>query len=139
VITLTRRYRFPAAHVLSSPDFTPQENERIYGKCANPAGHGHDYGLEVTLTGEVDPVDGRIADRAALDALVQERVLSRFAHRMLNDEPEFSGPGRVPTAENIAEVIHDALAPGVADFGARLLHVRLQETRRNSFVYGELP
>jgi 6-pyruvoyltetrahydropterin/6-carboxytetrahydropterin synthase len=137
VISLTRRYRFPAAHVLASPDFTPEQNDRIYGKCANPAGHGHDYGLEVTVTGEVDARSGRIADPDALDALVRERVLSRFGHRLLNEDPAFAGPGRVPTAENIAAVIHHELAPGVAAFGARLLRVRLQETRRNSFVYGD--
>lgn len=139
MIALTRRYRFPAAHVLASPAFSPEQNERIYGKCANPAGHGHDYGLEVTVTGEVDPRSGSVCDRDALDTLVQERVLSRFAHRLLNEDPAFTGPGRVPTAENIAVVIHDALAPGVAAAGARLLRVRVQETRRNAFVYGDLP
>lgn len=135
MIALTRRYRFPAAHVLASPDFSAEENDRIYGKCANPAGHGHDYGLAVTVTGEVDPRSGRVADREALDALVDERVLARFGHRMLNEDPAFAA--RVPTAENIAEVIHDALAPGVAALGARLLRVELQETRRNSFLYGD--
>ena len=139
MIALTRCYRFPAAHVLASPDFSAEENDRIYGKCANPAGHGHDYGLEVTVTGALDPRSGCIADRDALDALVRERVLARFGHRLLNDDPEFTGPGRVPTAENIAAVIHDALAPGIAALGARLLRVRLQETRRNAFVYGDLP
>ncbi|MGH0032154.1 MAG: 6-pyruvoyl trahydropterin synthase family protein [Myxococcota bacterium] len=135
MISLTRRYRFPAAHVLASPDFSPEENDRIYGKCANPAGHGHDYGLEVTVTGPVDARSGRIASRDALDALVGERVIGRFGHRLLNDDPAFAG--RVPTAENIAEVVHDLLAPGVSELGARLLRVRLQETRRNTFLYGD--
>jgi len=137
VIALTRRYRFPAAHVLRHPSLSDAENRRTYGKCANPAGHGHDYGLEVTVGGEVRADDGRVADRDALDALVRERVLDRFGYRMLNDDPAFAE--RVPTAENIACAIHDDLAPRVAErLGARLLRVRVEETRKNSFETGEL-
>jgi 6-pyruvoyltetrahydropterin/6-carboxytetrahydropterin synthase len=135
---LTRRYRFPAAHVLARPDFTPERNERIYGKCANPGGHGHDYGIEVTVTGPLDPTSGRIVDPDALDALFQERIAARFGHRLLNDDPAFAA--RVPTAENLAMVIHAELAPALARAGsARLARVRVVETRRNSFVYGDLP
>jgi 6-pyruvoyltetrahydropterin/6-carboxytetrahydropterin synthase len=134
---LTRRYRFPAAHVLASPALSPEENRRVYGRCANPAGHGHDYGVEVTLTGPVDPRRGEIIDRGVLDAIVEERVLRRFGHRLLNDDPHFRE--RVPTAENIARAIYEGLEPAVAAAGsARLLGVRLQETRRNFFSYGEL-
>jgi len=135
VIALTRRYHFPAAHVLASPRFSDAENERIYGKCANPAGHGHDYGLEITVTGELDPNSGRIVDREALDALVEERVVSRFGHRMLNRDAAFAE--RVPTAENVAAVIHAELDAPLRAAGARLVRVRLRETRRNSFVYGD--
>jgi len=137
VIALTRRYRFPAAHVLAHPDLSAEENALTYGKCANPAGHGHDYGLEITVTGEVDAETGSIVERDALDALVSERVLDRFGHRMLNEDPDFRE--RVPTAENIAVVIHDALAAPIAAAGARLVRVDLHETRRNRFAYGELP
>lgn len=136
MISLTRRYHFPAAHVLAHPALSPQENERTYGKCANPAGHGHDYGLEVTVSGDVDPASGWLIDREALDAVVAERVLDRFGHRMLNEDPAFGE--RVPTAENIAAVIHAELALPIAETGARLVRVALQETRRNQFVYGEL-
>jgi 6-pyruvoyltetrahydropterin/6-carboxytetrahydropterin synthase len=136
VIALTRRYRFPAAHVLSSDRFSAEENQRIYGKCANPAGHGHDYAVELTVTGPVDPRDGSILPRAELDALVEERVVSRFGHRMLNDDPVFRD--RVPTAENICVVIHEELAPRIAETGARLVRVRVEETRRNAFTLGEL-
>jgi 6-pyruvoyltetrahydropterin/6-carboxytetrahydropterin synthase len=134
---LTRRYRFPAAHVLASPALGPEENRRIYGKCANPGGHGHDYGVEVTVGGPVDPRRGEIIDRGVLDALVEERVLRRFGHRLLNDDPLFRE--RVPTAENIARAIYERLEAAVAAAGsARLLAIRVQETRRNSFSYGEL-
>jgi 6-pyruvoyltetrahydropterin/6-carboxytetrahydropterin synthase len=137
LIDLTRRYRFPAAHVLAHPSLSAAENFRIYGKCANPGGHGHDYGLEVTVRGAIDPRSGQVADRDALDAVVEERVLERFSHRMLNDDPAFGE--RVPTAENIAAVVHAELeAPVEERCGARLLRVRLHETRKNSFVYGDV-
>lgn len=113
------------------------ENRRIYGKCANPAGHGHNYGVEVTVAGPVDERSGRIVDPERLDALFEERIARRFGHRMLNDEPAFAE--RVPTAENIARVIFEQLEDAVAHEGpVRLLRVRVQETRRNSFVYGEM-
>jgi len=137
VISLTRRYALPAAHVLAHPSLSAKENDRIYGKCANPAGHGHDYGVEITVTGPVNSVTGRIFEPDALDEIVRDHVLSRFAYRRLNDDPAFED--RVPTAENIALVIHDQLAERIAArVGARLVGVRVRETRRNSFSYGEM-
>ena len=135
MIALTRRYRFAAAHVLRSDAFSDVENERIYGKCANPNGHGHDYGLEVTVTAPLDPSSGRLLEPGALDALVEERVLRRFADRMLNEVEPFDA--LVPTAENIARVSREALERPVAGLGARLLGVRLHETPRNHFEEGE--
>jgi 6-pyruvoyltetrahydropterin/6-carboxytetrahydropterin synthase len=136
MIALTRRYAFPAAHVLRSSALSDDENARVYGKCANPGGHGHDYGLEVSVSGPVDALSGRIVDRAALDAIVEEHVLDRFGHRLLNDDPAFGD--RVPTAENIALQVHRILAGPIARLGdLRLYRVRLQETRKNSFAYGE--
>jgi 6-pyruvoyltetrahydropterin/6-carboxytetrahydropterin synthase len=136
VIALTRRYRFPAAHVLASPRFSDAENARVYRKCANPAGHGHDYALEISVSGPVDPRSGSVLARERLDAIVGSRVLSRFAHRMLNDDPLFRE--RVPTAENLCAVVHEQLAGAIAETGARLVRVRVEETRRNAFVLGEL-
>ena len=94
MIALTRRYRFPAAHVLRSPALSDADNARVYGKCANPAGHGHDYGLEITVAGDVDPATGQIFARDRLDALVGERVIARFGHALLNADPAFAA--RVP-------------------------------------------
>ena len=137
MISLTRRYRFPAAHVLCHPSFSDAENQAVYGKCANPSGHGHDYGLEVTVAGEIDEATGQVFSRDELDRLVGERVLSRFGHTMLNEDPVFSD--RVPTAENIALVVEEELAAPIAQHGgARLVRVRLEETRKNSFETGEL-
>lgn len=135
MIELTRRYRFPAAHVLAHPSFTDEQNRQTYGKCANPGGHGHDYGLEVTVTGPVDERTGEVVSRDALDRLVAERVIARYGHRMLNEDPRFERA--VPTAENIARaVFEDLRAPIAHEAGATLVRVRLQETRRNSFEYG---
>jgi len=134
---LTRRYRFPAAHVLAHPSFTAEQNLATYGKCANPAGHGHNYGIEVTVTGPLDPRSGCIIAPEQLDAIFERRVALRFGHRMLNADPAFAQ--RVPTAENLAQVIHAELAPEIERAStARLTRVRVVETRRNSFVYGEM-
>lgn len=136
MIEVTHRYRFPAAHVLRSDRLSDAENEATYGLCANPNGHGHDYGVEVTVGGEVDPRSGRLCPPEALDAIFEERVASRFGHRMLNDDPAFAE--RVPTAENIARAVHERLEePIAARCGARLVRVRVIETRNNSFVYGD--
>ena len=135
MIAVTRRYRFPAAHVLRSDRFSEAENQRIYGKCANPGGHGHDYGLEVTLTGPLDPETGSIVPISQLDALVRERILDRLDHRLLNEDPWFQEA--VPTAENIALAVRRELSDVLAGRStARVLRVRLQETRRNAFECG---
>ena len=136
MISVTRRYRFPAAHVLSSAAFSDAENQRIYGKCANPSGHGHDYGLEVTLAGPIDRSSGAIFPIERLDAIVRERILDRLSHRRLNDDPWFQVA--VPTAENIAIAIERELRSGIdAESSARVVCVRLLETRRNYFACGE--
>ena len=137
MIALTRCYAFPAAHALRRPDRDEAWNHRVYGRCANRAGHGHDYGLEVSVAGLVQPRNGRIAPRERVAEVVRQLVLDRFGYRMLNDDPAFADV--VPTAENIVRVIHDELAvPLLEASGARLVRVRLHETRRNSFAYGEL-
>jgi 6-pyruvoyltetrahydropterin/6-carboxytetrahydropterin synthase len=138
VIEVTRCYRFPAAHVLARPTASDEWNRRTYGKCANPAGHGHDYGVEVTVGGPVDERSGRVVDPARLDALFEAHVGRPLAHRLLNEVPLFTARDLVPTAENIARVVFEQLEAPIAAAGeARLRRVRVVETRRNSFVYGE--
>ena len=138
MINLSRRYEFAAAHVLRQPSWSDADNQRVYGKCANPNGHGHNYGLEVTVTGSVSPDTGRIIEPERLDEIVRDRVLERFDHSMLNDDSLFQG--LVPTAENIAKVVHGQLAGSLAgQAGARLLRVRIVETGRNHFDFGEMP
>lgn len=129
---LTRRYDFSAAHVLARPDWSAERNQRVYGKCANPAGHGHNYRVEVTLEGEPDPVSGLLIDLDRLDTLVDQRILRELDARFLNrDVPEFART--VPTAENIARHVWDHLQGAVMP--ARLACVRLIETPKNSVEY----
>jgi len=138
VIRVTRCYRFPAAHVLANPALPDGENRRIFGKCANPSGHGHNYGVEVSVTGEVDPETGQVIPVEDLDAIFDEAVRGPLSHHLLNDLDSFRG--LVPTAENIARVVHDRLAPVVAARGhARLAAVRIVETARNAAEYGDRP
>ncbi len=132
MISLTRRYRFSAAHVLARPEWSRSRNHVVYGMCANPAGHGHDYGLVGTVGGEVDPASGRLLPLERLDAVVRARVVSRLDQRLLNrDVPAFET--EVPTAENIARFAWDALKGELAP--ARLERIRLRETPKNSVCY----
>jgi 6-pyruvoyltetrahydropterin/6-carboxytetrahydropterin synthase len=133
LITLSRRYRFPAAHVLRSDALSDEENARTYGKCSSL--HGHDYGVEVTVTGTPD-ASGRIVPVEQLDALVGEHVLTPLAHTNLSEHPLFAE--RISTAENVARVVHERLTgPIERETPARLLRVRIQETRKNGFEYGD--
>jgi 6-pyruvoyltetrahydropterin/6-carboxytetrahydropterin synthase len=134
-LSLTRRYRFAASHRLHQPNFTEDENERIYGKCSNPYGHGHNYSLEVTISGAVDPTTGMVANLGDLDPFVEREVVEAFDHKYLNEEvPEFST--EVPTAENICREIYRRLKRFPA---AHLERVRLEETSKNSFEFdGEI-
>ncbi len=127
---LTRRYRFSASHRLDTPALTADENRKLYGKCNNPFGHGHDYVLDVTVAGSPDE-SGQIVGREALDTLVGERILARFDHRNLNtDIPELNG--MVATTESLAVAIEAALARNWP-LQARLDRVRISETERNIF------
>ncbi len=133
---LTRRYRFAASHRLHRPGWSEETNRLVYGKCNNPHGHGHDYLLEVTVAGAVDPDSGRVADVARLDALVQEEVIGPFDHANLNEQvPAFAD--LVPTTENLAVEIRDRLLRCWREWfpagGAELEKIKLRETRRNIF------
>jgi 6-pyruvoyltetrahydropterin/6-carboxytetrahydropterin synthase len=130
-VHLTRRYAFAASHRLHSPRLSEPENQRIYGKCANPYGHGHNYVVEVTVSGPVDPATGMVTQIETLDTLVEREVIEAFDHKYLNEEiPVFRG--HVPTTENLCKEIYARLKPFSA---ARLERVRLEETSLNSFEY----
>jgi len=127
---LTRRYRFAASHRLDVPAFSVEENRRLFGKCNNPHGHGHDYVLDVTVEGPPDHT-GQIVNRETLDTLVRERILQRLDHRNLNkDVAELAGI--VPTTENLAVLIRGALSVDWP-LASRLKKIRVSETDRNMF------
>ena len=131
---LGRRYRLSASHRLASPELNEAENRAVYGKCANPHGHGHNYVVEVVVGGEVDPVTGMVCDLVELDAVVGREVLEPFDHQNLNMLEPFLD--RVPTTENLCiEVdarLRRALRPELS------LRVRVEETENNFFeVAGE--
>ena len=128
---LTRRYMFSASHRLHCDELTEEQNRAVYGKCDNPHGHGHNYALEVTLSGQVDPATGMVCNLVDLDEAVHREVLDRFDHVNLNLSSEFSNA--VPTTEMLSVVIFDILKQ---KFGsAHLEKVRLEETAKNSFEY----
>jgi 6-pyruvoyltetrahydropterin/6-carboxytetrahydropterin synthase len=130
-VSLGRQYRFAASHRLHNEKLSADENRRLYGKCNSPYGHGHNYVLELTLTGPVDPATGMIANLGELDPFVQSRVVDAFDHKYLNEElPEFERA--VPTTENLAREIFRRLESFPS---AKLERVRIEETSKNSFEY----
>lgn len=129
MMTLTRTYEFAAAHRLQADALPVEENLALYGKCNNPAGHGHNYVLEVTVTGQPDPLTGMLVDLGTLDETVHAEVVDRYDHKHLNlDIPEFAG--KVTTSEVVAQEIWDRLD---GKLPASLYRVRLWETARNAF------
>jgi len=132
-ISLTRRYKFAASHRLHSPNLGAEENRRVYGKCNNPYGHGHNYIVEVTMAGPVDSATGMITSLGDLDPFVQSEVIEAFDHKYLNEEiQEFQA--LVPTTENVCREIYRRLKKYPS---ARLERVRIEETLKNSFEYDE--
>jgi 6-pyruvoyltetrahydropterin/6-carboxytetrahydropterin synthase len=130
-ISLTRRYRFAASHRLHCPTLSPEENRRLYDKCNNPYGHGHNYVLEVTVNGPVDSQTGMIANLNDLDAFVEREVIEPFDQKYMNEEvPDFRN--NVPTTENVCREIFRRLKPFP---DARLERVRIEETSKNSFEF----
>jgi len=128
---LSRRYVLSASHRLYSEAYSEAQNRAVYGKCANPHGHGHNYVVEVTVGGQVDPVTGMVCDLAALDDCVQTKVINRLDHTNLNLDELFTA--QVPTTENLCIAIHHLLAEHLVH--ADLERVRVEETQNNFFEY----
>ncbi len=128
MIMLTRRATFSAAHYYWNPDWSPEQNEAIFGLCANRNGHGHNYTLEVTVSGNPDPVSGFVVDLKWLKDLIESEIMVAYDHRHLNLEvPEFAHT--IPTTENIAVAIWNRLeSPVAAAGGAHLHRIRVYET-----------
>ena len=134
IVRLSRRYVFFASHRLHSGALTEEENREIFGKCNNPYGHGHNYEVELTVRGAVDPVTGRVVDLGLLDRLAEEQILAPFQYRNLNEEVAVFRTV-VPTTENLgAEVdrrLREAWGGTFPAGGAALEKVRIRETDRN--------
>ena len=128
---LSRRYRISASHRLHSDALSEEENISVYGKCNNPHGHGHNYVIEVTVSGQVDEITGMVCNLADLDGSVQKKVIEPFDHTNLNLADRFSD--QVPSTENLCRAIYGLLADDFAP--ARLERVRIEETSNNFFEY----
>jgi 6-pyruvoyltetrahydropterin/6-carboxytetrahydropterin synthase len=125
MVTITRKIEFAASHRYNNPALSAEENRRIFGKCNNPHGHGHNYILEVTVAGDPDPMTGMVLDLKELKELLEKEVMQRMDHRHLNYEvPELAG--KIPTCENIARVIWELLEPKITR--GRLHRIRLHES-----------
>lgn len=128
---LTRRYLFSASHRLHTDAMPEHWNRATYGKCNNPYGHGHNYQVEVTISGAVDRATGMVCNLVDLDGFVRAEILERFGHQNLNTLPEFQDV--VPTTENLCIRIYEILQRGFHH--AHLEKVRMEETMMNSFAY----
>ena len=130
-IELGRRYRFSASHRLHSSKLSEEENRRVYGKCNNPHGHGHNYVVEVSVSGTVNPATGMIANLADLDGFVEREVIEPFDHKSLNEDVA-AFHENVPTTEIICKEIFERLKHFP---NAKLERVRVEETGNNTFEY----
>lgn len=125
MVYITRKIEFSASHLYHNPAFSAEENRRIFGKCNNPHGHGHNYVLEVTVVGDPDPNTGMVLDLKELKGILQREIIERMDHRFLNYEvAELAG--QIPTCENLATVIWNFLEPKIIK--GSLHRVRLYET-----------
>jgi 6-pyruvoyltetrahydropterin/6-carboxytetrahydropterin synthase len=130
-VTFTRRYHFSASHRLDCEALSPEENRDVYGKCNNPHGHGHNYRVEVTVQGPIDPATGMVMNMTDLDDLVGGSVVERFHLANLNADPLFLQ--EVPTTENLCRAIHRLLAGRLPQ--GKLDRIRIEETENNFFEY----
>ena len=132
MIYLTRKTEFCASHRLFNPKFSPEENERIFGLCNNPNGHGHNYVLEVTVKGEVEEETGMVLDLKTLKKLITLEIIDKVDHKNLNVDVKFL-EGVIPTAENIAIKFWEILEPKIIK--GQLHEVKLFESERNFVIY----
>lgn len=131
-VRVTRKVHFSAGHRLARPGLSDEENRELYGPCSNPAGHGHNYDLEVTVEGDVDPDTGYVIDLKRVKELVHRAVVDDVDHANLNEDVEWM-EGVIPTSENLVVGIWDRLEDRLD--GVELVALRLWETERNMVEY----
>lgn len=128
---LSRRYRLSASHRLHTEQFSTEQNRAVYGKCNHPHGHGHNYIVEVMVSGPVDPVTGMVCNLSELDVLMKRKIVDRFDHANLNLDAAFAT--LVPTTENLCLEIYRVVNTELAR--VKLEKVRVEETSKNFFEY----
>jgi len=139
MVRIERRERFSAAHQLYNPNWTPEENDRVFGKCANQNYHGHNFNLFVVVKGPIDPDTGFVMNLVDLSRIIKEEVIEKVDHKNLNTDVPFLR-GKMASTENIIVAFWDILAPKIAAYGAELYKLRLEETENNAVEYfGEKP
>ena len=134
MVYLTRRERFSAAHRLFNPELSDRDNEALYGPCANPNWHGHNYILWVTIAGEVNPETGYVVDLKALSKIIREYVIVKLDHKNIYLEVEFM-KGKYVSTENLAMGVWEQLEPHIAALGVKLHSVKIMETENNTVEY----
>lgn len=134
MIYLTRRERFSSAHRMFRPDWTDEENLAVFGKCSNPAWHGHNYILWVTVKGEPSPETGFVMNMTKLKEIILDKVISKLDHRNINTEVGFM-KGMIATTENLAVAVWKELNAAIAKEGAMLHCVKIEETENNTVEY----
>jgi len=134
MVYITRKEHFSSAHRLFRPEFSDEENLRVFGKCSNPLWHGHNYVLMVTVKGEPDPETGFVMDLKKLSRLIDDKVLQKLDHKNINLEVDFM-QGKLASTENLAAGIWEALETGINVAGASLFSVKLEETENNIVEY----
>jgi len=134
MIYITRKASFNAAHKLSRPDWTDEENQNVYGKCANPNWHGHNYQLYVTVKGEVNPETGFLVDLKWLKDIINVAVVDKIDHKNLNLDVDFMS-GKLASTENLAIEIWNQLFSLIGASGAELHSIKIYETENNFVEY----
>ncbi len=129
---VTAKLTFSSAHRLNNPKYDADWNRRMYDKCDNPGGHGHNYVIEVSVQGKIDPETGMVIDLKRLKDIMRDRVVDRVDHKNLNTDVDFLR-GVIPTAENLARAFWRELAPAISS--GELCEIVLHETERNSARY----
>lgn len=132
MLYVTRRETFSSAHRLYNPNLSDEENDRLFGKCNNPNGHGHNYVLEVVVAGKPDKQTGYVIDLKKLKTIIRENVISKIDHKHLNHDVDFM-KGVIPTAENIAVKIWEQLVDKIPS--GKLYSVKIYETENNYAEY----
>ena len=134
IVHITRRERFSAAHKLSRPDWSPEQNYATFGKCSNPNWHGHNYVLWVTVSGEPSTETSFVTDLSVLSRIIKERVIDRLDHKNIDLDVDFMN-GRYSSTENLAVAIWEQLEEPVKALGVNLRTIKLEETENNYVEY----